>query len=93
MAELDHIRFTGIEQACAIGYESIVGDIAGWGSIHGKGGGQSVASCQECADLCDYEGTCGSYECSTTMLRCNLNVARQPTQEPHQDYIFCSKAD
>ena len=37
---------------CDTGYTAVSGDISGWGSINGKGGGQVVVSTGECASLC-----------------------------------------
>eukprot|EP01083_Nonionella_stella_P306761 1075539_1 len=77
---------------CPDGYYEQIGDIGGWGSINGDGGGQSVAHCGECATLCSTEGYCKSFECSPTVLKCNLNTALNPTiLTPYGDYMFCSK--
>eukprot|EP01083_Nonionella_stella_P138862 422686_1 len=40
------------KEGCPVGYYQQIGDIGGWGSINGDGGGQSVANCGECATLC-----------------------------------------
>ena len=77
---------------CDAGFDYHSGDVAGFGSINGKGGGQDVASCEECATLCKSEATCGSYECSPSKLKCNLNEAWVPSQPAQQDYLFCSRS-
>jgi len=81
------------EEVCANGYEEDVGDIGGWGSIDGKGGGEIVANCQQCAGFCDFYPACLSYECSLEELKCNLNELREPVfHENFRTYGFCKKA-
>jgi len=75
-------------QACADGYYPQEGDIPGWGM-----GGQSVASCQACAELCTANDKCNSFECSATELRCNLNEEADPSQGKYKDYMFCTKEE
>ncbi|NBX18957.1 MAG: hypothetical protein EBR09_16525 [Proteobacteria bacterium] len=76
---------------CAFGYAQVAGDIPDWGTIEGRGGGESVQSCGECAVLCSRYEACKSYECSATALRCNLNSQSEPTQGIYLDYAFCVK--
>lgn len=76
---------------CAFGYAQVAGDIPDWGTIEGRGGGESVQSCGECAVLCSRYEACKSYECSPTALRCNLNSQSEPTQGIYLDYAFCVK--
>ena len=80
-------------KACPAGYVLNVGDISGWGSVNGVGGGEKVASCSECGSKCTSEPECNSFECSVTKLKCNLNRATVPKIRPNQDYMFCSKAN
>jgi len=82
-----------MKEICASGYEEEVGDVAGWGSIDGKGGGEIVASCQQCAGFCDSYPACLSYECSLEELKCNLNELREPSCPGCQfrTYGFCKK--
>lgn len=72
---------------CATGYTEKLGDVAGHGTINGKGGeSEVVAKCDECATLCNNEILCKSYECSATMLKCNLNTLALPTSStPFRD--------
>ena len=51
---------------CGAKYKRISGDIAGSGKIDGKGGGQTVEECGQCADMCSELKTCASFECSPT---------------------------
>ena len=68
-------------EECASGYVKHNGDIDGYGSINGKGGNQLVSSCNACAQLCDTEVACLSYECVLRVLTksCSLNRQDEPT--------------
>ena len=78
---------------CDTGYTAVSGDIGGWGSINGKGGGQVVVSTGECASLCDSEATCLSYEVGHHIgnLTCNLNTSDQINRVAYGDFAFCKK--
>ena len=77
---------------CASDYKHMTGDVTGWGMIDGKGGGEAVQDCAECAEMCSSAKACASYECSRTELRCNLNTVDKPSSsEDYEDYIFCAK--
>lgn len=77
---------------CAGGYKHMTGDVSGWGMIDGKGGGEAVQDCGQCAEMCSIAEACASYECSHTVLRCNLNKVDKPSStEDYKDYIFCAK--
>ena len=45
----------------------------------------------QCAQKCCKKALCKSFEHSPTELKCNLNIASNPSQEPYKDYAFCSK--
>lgn len=77
--------------ACNSGFAESTGDIAGWGKVHNRGGGERIAQCSECADLCSSDTLCASYECSPTEKKCNLNSGATPTTGAYKDYIFCAK--
>jgi hypothetical protein len=49
---------------CTSGYTEITGDILGWGEVGGRGGGEIVEDCAQCAEVCTSKAGCGSYECS-----------------------------
>jgi len=76
------------EGDCPAGYTLIKGDIVGWGQIEGE---MSVSSRQECADKCNANPHCGSFEHSNTEKLCNINAQAKPTVPQHKDYAFCSK--
>merc|ERR1719384_2194031 len=78
------------EEKCASGYYEQIGDRPGWTKVDGAGGGQKVANCNECADLCSDRPACLSYECSISELKCNLNSGANPTQGAYKDYLFCT---
>merc|ERR1719499_2564531 len=79
------------EPGCAEGYYEQEGDYPGWTSVNGRGGGESVQSCNHCAEICDSEPLCRAYECSHTQLKCNLVDTSDPTVASFQDYKFCTK--
>ena len=81
-------------KVCEDGYLERYGDIPGWGSINGKGAGQTVSNPKECAELCASETACGSYEIGFDggRYRCNLNSLYQfPTQGQYKEYSLCVK--
>ena len=41
--------------------------------------------------MCTADSDCGSYECSPTELKCNLNEESDPNQSIHLDYEFMTK--
>jgi len=86
------------QNVCADGYEQIVGDVPMFGEINGKGGRQVVSSCATCANLCDDEPLCNSYECDTADefgITCNLNQEAESTTTYCgpicQRQLFCVK--
>jgi len=78
-------------RACSDGYTELSGDIGGWGTVNGKGGGVAVSVCDECAELCNGDAECRSYECSPSRLQCNLNAGADPTNGSYLDFAFCQK--
>merc|ERR1719238_2593247 len=67
------------------------------GDVPGSGSSQFVAtsgidSADKCAEYCDKNKGCGSYEFSPSELKCNINTENEPTSEKiYKDYQFCSK--
>ena len=51
---------------CGLGFSKMVGHVSGEGTVGGKGGGEGVESCSECADMCSAAARCLSYECTPT---------------------------
>ena len=82
----------GSAASCGMGYVLLQGDISGWGTIAGHGGGEDVVSCDECGNICNGMLLCLSFECSQTALKCNLNTANLPRDPSYLDYMFCAKA-
>ena len=81
-------------EGCSDGYYEQIGDLPGWTSVDGMGGGEGVSSCDECAAKCSSTSNCKSYECSHSALKCNLNSAADPSQyfdTGYGDYDFCTK--
>ena len=85
------VRLCGRREACEAGYVYRAGSLPGAGQVAGKGGGAAVSSCSQCAALCSSEAKCGAYECSASAWRCDLNYARDPTDAPARDSMFCAK--
>ena len=74
---------------CPLGYESKVGDIPGWGDS--ELGSALLLTREECAQKCNENYACLSFEHSYTEGYCNLNKAAKPTSGPYNDYAFCTK--
>jgi len=76
---------------CAKGYIYMPGDVPGSGSSQFVAT-SNIDSADKCAEYCDKEKNCGSYEFSPSELKCNVNVENEPTsQKIYKDYQFCSK--
>ena len=45
----------------------------------------------KCAEKCNGENSCRSFEHSDTEMKCNLNKISEPSQSPFRDYVFCTK--
>jgi hypothetical protein len=81
-----------VQGQCTGGYVPVSGDIYGWGSVNGVGGGRIVQSCSECTSLCDEQALCLSAECSPSSRKCNLNNrADVDTVYGYLDFSFCQK--
>jgi len=67
------------------------GDVPGSGSSKLSNTG-SIDSADKCAEYCNKNKDCGSYEFSPSELRCNVNTESEPTSKKiYKDYQFCSK--
>ena len=74
---------------CPSGYERRNGDISGWGSDIGT---RLSLTREECANACNDQDLCLSFEHSNTALLCNLNKIAEPTTGANYgDYAFCKK--
>ena len=82
------IASTNCVGACPSGYLEKKGNIPGWGSYLGSG---LELTRNECAEKCNVENFCLSFEHSSSEKRCNLNEFGEPTVEPYKDYVFCTK--
>ena len=78
---------------CGANYTEQTGQIPGDGKVNCRGGGEAVASCPVCADLCTANWpSCRSYECSPTALKCSLNYNWNATSSTVSgDYMFCHR--
>ena len=79
-----------VQGSCPSGYSERSGDVAGWGTDIGS---KLPLTRQECANSCNENSLCLSFEHSNTELLCNLNKIAEPTEGllPFQDYAFCVK--
>merc|ERR1711879_302266 len=76
---------------CAKGYMYMPGDVPGSGSNQFVAT-SGIDSANKCAEYCDKEKNCGSYEFSPSELKCNVNTENEPTSKKiYKDYQFCSK--
>jgi hypothetical protein len=62
---------------CSEDYEYDVGQFNGGGTVKTVG---NIGSTEECAQLCDDETACKSYEHSVNALQCQLNWAKEKKQ-------------
>ena len=60
----------------------------GWGTDIGS---SLDLTKQQCAEKCNGENSCMSFEHSDTDMKCNLNKIAEPSQGPFRDYVFCTK--
>ena len=83
----------GVHGLCGDGYYEQNGQMDGYPSVHGRGGGESVSSCDECKRYCDVDAECHSYECSDSTLKCSLSNDWYPEDNKGEssDYYFCTK--
>ena len=64
------------------------GDLPGWGTDIGRA---LDLTRQQCAEKCNGENRCMSFEHSDTEMKCNLNKIAEPSQGPYHDFVFCTK--
>jgi len=77
---------------CQPGYMYMPGDVPGSGSNKFTKGIGQIDSAKKCAEYCNKETSCGSYEFSPSELKCNVNQENEPTTTKiYKDYQFCSK--
>ena len=90
LVQLDFLNFLVLEDPvhCPTGYAGRVGDLPGWGTDIGS---KLDLSLEDCAERCNGDKTCLSFEHSPTEIKCNLNKIAEPSQGPYLDYIFCTK--
>ena len=73
---------------CPSGYAKRKGDLPGWGN--GIGGSYDLTR-RECAQKCNGDDRCMSFEHSDTQMKCNLNKIAEPSQGQYLDFVFCTK--
>ena len=88
MYSILHFWLITLPGGCPNGYVERQGDLPGWGTDIGSA---LDLTRQECAEKCDGENSCMSFEHSDTEMKCNLNKIAEPSQGPFRDYVFCTK--
>ena len=73
---------------CPIGYEFRTGAID---TLLSNSGSNISMNRLECANLCKGDKECLSFIHSKSRNLCILNEAREPTDHPLEDFVFCSK--
>jgi hypothetical protein len=76
------VTYSGARAGCPSGFAIIDGSAvaaSGFSSINGRGGGEALASCDDCAQLCRLERTCNSFECSPSTHNCSLSNKTYPS--------------
>ena len=79
---------TALTGKCPPGYTKREGDLPGWGT--GIGGSYDLSR-DECAQKCNDDSSCMSFEHSDTQTKCNLNNIAEPSQGQYLDFVFCTK--
>merc|ERR1711915_347003 len=74
-----------IASKCHVGYKSLDGDIRGIGML-----GHFRASNEDCANSCNRNLGCCSYEHSEEKGKCNLNIECRPNARKWRDQSFCA---
>merc|ERR1719487_2454789 len=77
--------------ACRPGYTMLSGSNPNVQKIGGRGGGEVVKQCDECAELCATQKLCKSYMCSASRKKCFLHSDMWPVSGAKEDYNFCTK--
>ena len=83
-----HFWLIPLTGACPNGYAEREGDLPGWGTDIGS---SLDLTRQQCAEKCNGENNCKSFEHSDTDMKCNLNKIAEPSQGPYLDFVFCTK--
>jgi hypothetical protein len=79
-------------EPCAEDYTHLRGQVAGNGQIHTHSNNVEIQSTEECAEACDDDNGCNSYEYSVYHKQCHLNWDAEPNKnETYMDFTFCQK--
>ena len=80
-----------LDSSCSLGYS----EQKHYGIAHlpdsGQISGGIDTDLRGCAKRCTDDPTCGSFEYSQELKKCDLNRDSRPSVEKHLDYIFCQK--
>jgi hypothetical protein len=61
----------------------------GYGTISGNGGGEVLSDPQLCADFCNDEPSCLTYEFDASTMKCSLNTVLKNSNTDYQ--ALCEK--
>lgn len=96
---LSMVQKQGDSEDCPSGYTEELGDIAGWGNMHGSESyTDGVATVMSCAELCFRDPACLSFEYSVSgdqAMRCSLNDAAHvvTVSASRGNTVFCRKGN
>ena len=81
---------------CGFGYVLTPGDEPQWGDIPEAGDSHIHESRNGCRAACNAQPSCNSFEWSPARFdinlhSCNLHKSPIPTQDVHEDFLFCAK--
>ena len=75
---------------CPSGYTLKSGDKPGFGDGNAGGISSNVVSASDCADLCNANTNCKSFEWSPTEKKCaRNNIGNPPNSNAYKDYMYC----
>jgi len=77
---------------CAKEYTHLRGQISGNGQIMTHSNNVEIQTTEECAEACDDDHGCNSYEFSVLHKQCHMNYDAEPNKEENYiDFTFCQK--
>lgn len=84
--------WTDRPEPCAKEYTHLRGSMTGTGQVHNHQNNVEIQSTEECAEACDDDHGCNSYEFSLHHKKCEMNYDAEPNKnETYMDFAFCQK--
>ena len=76
-------------RSCPKGYVDLTGTFQGMSLGEME---KNISTISMCAELCDEDPNCKSFEYNKKAAQCKLNHNPNPTQkEPYPDFVFCQR--